>query len=166
MIALHTAIVLSTALCSLVAGLVLIFACVIMPGLGTLGDREFLQAFQAIDRIIQNRQPIFMLVWVGSVVALLAAGWLGYRHLAGVEWLMLLGATLVYFVGVQVPTATVNVPLNNQLQALDIQTLDAPALAEARAGFEARWNRWNVLRTVFALLTSILLMVLLLKLPS
>ena len=63
----------ATLLCSLVAGLLFAFAVVTMPGLATLGDGEFLRSFQAIDRIIQNNQPVFLLVWMGSAVVLLAS---------------------------------------------------------------------------------------------
>ena len=74
---------LGTFLCSLVAGFLFAFAIVTMPGIKNLNDREFIRAFQGIDGIIQNNQPIFMLVWVGSVVALLASAvlMLGWRGL-------------------------------------------------------------------------------------
>ncbi len=65
------ALILATFLCSLVAGFLLAFAIVAMPGIGSLNDREFIRAFQVMDRVIQNYQPIFMLVWVGSVVTLM-----------------------------------------------------------------------------------------------
>jgi uncharacterized membrane protein len=58
----HIALILATFLCSLVAGFVFAFAFVVMPGIGTLNDREFIRAFQVIDRVIQDRQPIFVLV--------------------------------------------------------------------------------------------------------
>ena len=64
------ALILATLLCSLTAGFVLAFAVVVMPGIRSLNDREFIRAFQVIDRVIQNRQPIFVLVWIGSIVAL------------------------------------------------------------------------------------------------
>ena len=72
----------ATLLCALVAGLVLAFAVVVMPGIGSLGDREFLRAFQAMDDMIQDRQPVFMVVWVGSIVAVLG-GTGGFFHAGG-----------------------------------------------------------------------------------
>ena len=44
----------STLLCTLVTGFVFTYAIVVMPGFGKLNDREFIQAFQAADGIIQN----------------------------------------------------------------------------------------------------------------
>ncbi|MEM1202238.1 MAG: DUF1772 domain-containing protein [Acidobacteriota bacterium] len=154
----------ATLLCSLVAGFVFAFACVAMPGIGTLGNREFLQSFQVMDRVIQNNQPLFILVWAGSAAALLLSAVLGFSHLAGLDRVLLLVAAVVYFAGVQLPTLAINVPLNNQLQTLELGEMGDDALAAARAGFEPRWNRWNRIRTVLGVVTSVLLIVLVLRL--
>lgn len=66
-------LIVATFLCTLVAGFVFAFGVVVMPGIRTLSDGEFLRVFQVMDRVIQNNQPVFMLVWVGSVVALLGS---------------------------------------------------------------------------------------------
>ena len=75
--------------------------------------------------------------------------------------LLLIGAVAVYLLGVQLPTFVVNVPLNNQLQATELDTLDAAGLQQARAAFEPRWVYWNAFRTVCGLLTTVLLLALL-----
>ena len=160
----HIALLLTTLLCSLTAGFLFAFACVAMPGLGELNDREFIRAFQVIDRVIQNQQPLFMLVWVGSVVTLLASGFLGFKQLEGMEQILLIASVLIYLFGVQLPTVAINVPANNQLQAVDTQSLDDSALAEARMKFEPRWNRSNVVRTLLAVLISSLLIFLVFRL--
>ena len=71
---------LATLLCSLVAGFLLAFAIVVMPGIRKLNDRDFLRAFQVMDGMIQDNQPVFMVVWVGSIVASLVAAVLGIGH--------------------------------------------------------------------------------------
>lgn len=154
------ALITATLLCSLVAGFVFAFACVVMPGIGSLGDREFLRSFQVMDRVIQNNQPLFVLVWAGSAVALLVSAVIGFGGLTGVDRTLLVAAVVIYLLGVQLPTLTINVPLNNQLQTLDLEEMADDALTEARAEFEPRWNRWNRIRTVLATLTSLLLIVL------
>ena len=63
---LRIVLVVSTLLCTLVAGIVLAFASVVMPGIRRLNDHDFLQAFKTMDRVIQDNQPVFMLVWAGS----------------------------------------------------------------------------------------------------
>jgi uncharacterized membrane protein len=158
------ALLLAALLCSLVAGFVLAFAIVAMPGMRSLNDRDFIRSFRVMDRVIQNNQPIFMLVWVGSVVALVISAVLGIWQLDGAERLLMILAALVYLFGVQLPTVTINVPLNNRLQTLDVDAANDTALCEARNDFEPRWNRWNSIRTAFAILTSALLIILLLKL--
>lgn len=160
----ETALVLSTLLCSLVAGFVFAFATVVMPGIGRLNDRDFLQAFKAMDRMIQDNQPIFMLVWVGSVVALAGSALLSLWWLDGTDRLLLMLASGIYLLGVQLPTATINIPLNNRLQKLNLETLPEPELSQTRDLFESRWVRWNSIRTVFAASTSALLIILSLRL--
>ncbi|MCA9984827.1 MAG: hypothetical protein KDE59_11055, partial [Anaerolineales bacterium] len=74
-------LILATVACALVAGLLFAFAIVTMPGIKRLNDGEFIRAFQVMDGVIQNNHPLFMLVWLGSVVALLLAAVLGFGQL-------------------------------------------------------------------------------------
>jgi uncharacterized membrane protein len=151
-------------LCSLVAGVLFAFAVVVMPGLRSLDDGGFIRSFQVIDRVIQNSQPLFVFVWVGSVLSVLAAAVLGFRALSGTDRLLVIVAALVYVLCVQLPTVVVNVPMNNALQELDSDTMNETTRKRAREDFEPRWNRWNVFRAASASLVSILLAVLLLRL--
>ena len=157
-------LILATLLCSLTAGFVLAFALVVMPGIRSLNDREFIRAFQVIDGVIQNGQPIFMLVWLGSVVALVTSIVLGIGQLDETGRLLIISAALIYLLGVQLPTFTINVPLNNKLQTLDVDTMNEATLKAARKDFEPRWILWNSIRTAFASLASSLLMILLFRL--
>jgi uncharacterized membrane protein len=154
-------LVVATLLCALVAGFLFAFGVVVMPGLRTLSASEYLRAFQVMDGVIQNNNPVFLLLWVGSVIALLAATGLGFGNLEGLERCLLLAAAGIYLLGVQLPTLTINVPLNNKLQALVVSELDAPAQAALRGEFESRWTRSNTVRTLLACLVAILLLVVL-----
>lgn len=164
MVVFETALVFSTLLCALVAGFVFAFASVVMPGIQGLHDRDFLRTFRAIDLVIQRNQPSFMLVWLGSVLTLLVTVVLGFWHLVGVDRLQLIVAAAIYLFGVQLPTATINVPLNNRLQKLDLDSLSDSDIGEARVLFEGRWIKWNRIRTILAVLSSVMLMVLALRL--
>ena len=154
-------LIIATFLCSLVAGFLFAFAIVVMPGIKSLNDKGYIRAFQVIDLVIQNNQPIFMLVWIGSVVALIFSVVLGFGQLDGIERMLIIIATLVYVLGVQLPTITINIPLNNKLQTLEVDALDVTAHKAAREDFEPRWNRWNLIRTVLSSLVSALLIILL-----
>ena len=156
--------VVATVLCSLVAGILFAFATVVMPGIKNLEDAAFIRAFQVIDRVIQGYQPLFMLVWIGSALSTIAAAAIGGWKLAGLDRVVLVLAALIFLLGVQVPTATINIPMNDALQTLDTRTMSETALKRAREAFESRWNQWNIIRTVFAIIVTVLLIVLLLRL--
>ena len=160
----QVALLLATTLCLLVAGFLFAFAVVVMPGIRSLDDGSFIRSFQAIDRVIQNNKPLFILVWVGSVPAILAAAALGLLTLDGVDRVFVVCAALVYVCCVQGPTVAVNIPLNNELQRLDVAAMNEAARRDARTKFEARWNTWNAIRTTCASVVGIALMLLLLRL--
>ncbi len=130
----------STLLCTLTAGIALTFATVVMPGIRRLDDLQFLRAFKHMDGIIQNNQPIFMFVWVGSALAILTSAIIGTIQLEGWNRNLLVIAALLYLFGVQAPTVSVNVPLNNALQELDLESLSPDEIQDTRTGFESRWN--------------------------
>ena len=163
MIIFNTALVLSTLLCSLVAGFLFAYAIVIMPGLKELDDKQFIKAFQVTDRVIQNNHPLFLLVWIGSAIAVIVCAMYGLGKLHGIDFLLLLLATVGYLMGVQASTIAVHLPLNNQLQEIDVENTSQEGLQAARAGFEPRWNRSNKIRTAIACCVSILLIVLVLR---
>lgn len=152
-------LVFSTLTTVLVAGLLFTFALLVMPGLGQLEDRSFLRGFQEIDRIIQHGHPLFVVVWLGSVISLLAATVMGFSQLDGLARGLLITATVLYMAGVQLPTIRGNVPLNNELQALELTSVSEPGLANARKSFEVSWNRLNLFRTIVCLLVATLLIV-------
>lgn len=141
----------------LVTGLLFTFALLVMPGLGQLEDRAYLRGFQEIDGIIQRGHPIFVVVWLGSVVSLVLVAVMGFGQLDGWARGLLVAAAVLYVLGVQLPTVRGNVPLNNQLQARELTDMSEPELAEARQLFEPSWNRLNVFRTVVSVLVAILL---------
>ena len=65
-------------------------------------------------------------MWIGSVLALLASTVLGIWLLDEAGSLLVVHATLIYILGVQLPTFTINVPLNNKLQTLDVGLAPLP----------------------------------------
>jgi uncharacterized membrane protein len=159
----HVVLMSAALLCSLVAGFLFAFAAVVMPGLRTLDDRDFIRAFKAIDRVIQNSQPLFVIVWVGSVLAVGTLAVLSLWELGGADRALATVAALGYLLAVQLPTVTINVPLNNQLQKLDPGTMSEADRKRARNEFEPRWNRWNGIRTACASLVTLLLLLLVLR---
>ena len=146
-------LVLAILLCALVSGLLFGFAVVVMPGIAKLSDRDFLLAFKHMDGIIQNNQPLFMLVWVGSILSVLASVILGTMDLSGQEAVLLWLGCGWYLLGVQLPTIAFNIPLNNTIQAIKIDKVNELELTNSRVNFEAKWNRWNRIRTANGIIT-------------
>ena len=148
-------------LCSLVAGLLFGFAIVVMPGIEKLTDKDYLLAFKHMDGIIQNNQPLFILVWAGSILSIIITLILGIMNLSGTQIYLLVFASILYLLGVQLPTFRFNIPLNNTLQNLDIESLEESEATSSRVDFEIPWNRWNKIRTVNAILAVSMLLLLL-----
>lgn len=159
----QAALILSTFLCSLVAGFLFAYAIVVMPGIKNLNDREFIRTFQVTDRIIQNNPPVFMLVWLGSVIAIIVSALYGIGRLQGVDLFLLVLAVLAYVLGVQVLTIAIHLPLNNKLQTLNVDGMNETDIRVARNDFEPRWNTANLIRAAIASCVSVLLIILLFR---
>ena len=161
---LHVTLLLSIIFCSLVAGLLLGFAIIVMPGIAKLDDKDYLLAFKHMDGIIQNNQPLFILVWAGSILSVVITFILGMMNLSGSQIYLLVVASILYLFGVQLPTFRFNIPLNNSLQKLDIEGLKENEATLFRTSFETSWNRWNIIRTVNAIIAFSMLLLLLIRL--
>ena len=145
----------STLLCSLVTGFILTYAIVVMPGLSKLDDKEFIKAFQVTDGIIQNNQPIFILIWVGSIVSVVSTIIISIFTLGILEGWKIIFVSLVYLIGVQAITIIIHLPLNRRIQKIDINSTNLQSLNEERKNFETKWNYFNNIRTVIAFLVTL-----------
>ena len=145
----------STLLCSLVTGFILTYAIVVMPGLSKLDDKEFIKAFQVTDGIIQNNQPIFILIWVGSIISVVSTIIMSIFTLGLLEAWKIIFVSLVYLIGVQAITIIIHLPLNRRIQNIDINSTNLQSLNEERKNFETKWNYFNNIRTVIAFLVTL-----------
>ena len=158
---LDISLIFSILTCSLVTGFIFTYAVVVMPGLSKLNDKEFIRAFQVTDGIIQNNQPLFMLTWVGSIIAILSSIIIAIVFVGISEtWLIIL-VGVVYLLGVQGITISIHIPLNNHLQQVNIDELNAQKLSEERIKFENKWNNFNIIRTIIAFSVSVILLLIL-----
>ena len=147
--------------CSLVGGFIFTYAIVVMPGLSKLNDKDFLRAFQVTDAVIQNKQPLFMFTWIGSIVAMLTTILVSLVSVGLPEtWLILL-IGVAYLLVVQGITIAIHTPLNNNIQKVKIEELNDETLANERLKFETRWNFFNYIRTSIAISVSVLMLILL-----
>lgn len=158
---LDISLIFSILFCSLVGGFIFTYAVVVMPGLSNLNDKDFLRTFQVTDAIIQNKQPLFLFIWIGSIVAILTTVLVSLLIVGLKEtWLIVL-IGVAYLLGVQGITIAIHIPLNNHIQKLKIQEQNDKTLADERLKFETKWNFFNTIRTGIAISVSGLLLILL-----
>ena len=146
---------------SLVSGFIFTYAIVVMPGLSNLNNKDFLRAFQVTDAVIQNKQPLFMFIWIGSIVSILTTILVSLVNIGlSKAWpIVLIG--IVYLLVVQGITITIHIPLNNHIQNIKIEKLNEKSIADERINFEKRWNFFNYIRTAAAISTSFSLLIIL-----
>ncbi|WP_257670862.1 anthrone oxygenase family protein [Parapedobacter tibetensis] len=148
-------------LTGLVAGLFYGYQCSVINGLGALKNREYIAAFQNIDRVIQN--PVFFASFLGCVVLLPLTTYTFYRTETASVMPYVLMATITYMIGVFGVTIFFNVPLNNTLGAFDIQSATDSQAQAVRLGFEKAWNKWHLIRTLAAIASFMMLIIPLMK---
>ena len=151
----------SILLCALAAGFILTYAIIVMPGLSKLDDKEFIKAFQVTDGIIQNNQPIFILIWVGSIISVLGTIITSILSLGNVEAWLIIFAGVIYLLGVQGITISIHLPLNKHIQKIDINSTNSQILSEVRRNFEKKWNYFNNIRTGIALFVILIFLLIL-----
>lgn len=138
----------------LVAGVFYAYSVSVDPGLAAQPDASYIATMQAINERIQN--PLFFATFFGAVLALLVALAAHYpRPRSGRFWLIAL-ASVLYIGGGFLLTAFVNVPMNNQLSAVNPEA-PARVLSEARDAYEDPWDFWNGVRTFFSTLSFLFL---------
>jgi uncharacterized membrane protein len=142
---------------ALIAGLFYAYSCSVNAGLGRLPDAGYMAAMQGINREILN--PLFFMSFMGTVILLPLATWLQYGHPVSLRFYLLLAATLVYVVGTFGVTMVGNVPLNNALDAFNLQGASAEEISRQRTLFEKPWNNLHSIRTIANAIALILVLI-------
>jgi uncharacterized membrane protein len=140
------ALVAATITMGLMAGLFFAFTMAVMPGLARASDRSFVEGMQRINESILNGW--FALAFGGALVftAIAAALHLRADGRPALPWIV---AALVLYAVQLVITIRINVPLNDALLAAG--AVDGITdLGAVRERFEARWLRWNHVRTLLS----------------
>ena len=133
----------------LVAGVFYAYAVSVNLGLAAQSDESYVATMQEINERIQN--PLFFASFLGAGLFLLAALAVHLPRLRTSRFRLVALACLLYIGGGFLLTVFVNVPMNDQLAAVDP---DAPArvLSLARDAYEGPWNFWNGVRAVLSTL--------------
>lgn len=145
-----------TLLIGLTAGLCFTWGNAVTPGIGQLDDFGYLQAFQKMNRRIEN--PLFFVVFIGSFFVGLTALFFN-KTVSPEHFKLLLIAIGVYFFGVIVITVFGNVPLNQVLDKTDLVHSSTEELRALRERFENPWNRFHIIRVLASMLSFALLII-------
>jgi uncharacterized membrane protein len=143
-------------LTGLSAGFFYAWSVSVIPGTQKVINTTYLETMQSINRAILN--PAFFLIFFGSIIFLSIGSIYQFNAEQDTFWLMF-AASILYFTGTLGITALGNVPLNNQLEALNLKEMSPQKLLEFRKFYEEKWNRLHLIRTICAV-TSFLLSVL------
>jgi len=131
----------------LVAGVFYAFAVSVNLGLAAQPDASYVATMQAINARIQN--PMFFASFFGAALFLLAALAAHIPRPRSGRFRLVALACVLYIVGGFLLTASVNVPMNEELARV-AASASPGELAGARAAYEGPWNFWNGVRTVFS----------------
>ena len=152
---------LATFFTGIMTGLFFTWSFSVTKGLARLSDDNYVKAFQSLNKAILN--PAFGAVFWGAPLSLIISTILYYQQpLPGIFWHLLISA-IVYLVGCIVITFAGNIPLNNSLEKFDLKASSSDDIKQKRAGFEGRWNRLNMIRTISSSIAFIVLIIACLK---
>ena len=148
------ALYLALLLTGLSAGLFFAWQVSVIPGTKLLRNSTYIETMQKINRAIIN--PLFMLVFLGPLLLQILSVIL-YWYTPVPFW-FIVGATVTYAAGTVIITGLGNVPLNDALDTLKLNELNEEELSGRRREYESPWNRLHLLRTLFAVLSFMLLL--------
>lgn len=134
-----------------IGGSLFAFSTFIMAALKQLSDAEGIRAMQQINKTVFT--PWFMAPYFGTAMLSLGAVVFALMNTDQAWWPQLLGAGLLYAVGLFLVTVVGNVPLNEKLARMDADQIET---ADFWRHYLVVWIRWNHVRSA-ASIGSVLL---------
>lgn len=135
-------------LTGLSAGFFYAWSVSVIPGTQKASAQTYMEVMQSINRAILN--PAFFSIFFGSIIVLSIASIYQF-HIHKLTFWFMLASSICYFLGTLGVTALGNVPLNNELEALNLPELTNTKLEEFRTYYETNWNKLHLIRTVCAI---------------
>lgn len=137
--------------CGLMAGIFFTFSNFAIRALNQAKSANAVSVMQAINVTIVN--PLFLLIFLGTPLAsgilIIAALASWQTHQSG----LVVAGGLAYLLGCLLVTVAFNIPLNNQLARVSVQSAEAET---AWRNYAVSWTRWNHIRTISAVLALVL----------
>jgi uncharacterized membrane protein len=138
----------------LVAGVFYAFSTFVMKALGRIPANEGIAAMQSINITVIN--PLFLSVFLGTGVLCIALVVMSFIRWQGPADIFVIAAAAFYIFGCLAVTMTLNVPLNDELAAVNAGD---PKSVEIWTRYLSDWTFWNSVRTAASLVSSALLVV-------
>lgn len=133
-------------LTGLSAGVMYCFNVAIVPALRQVQGKQHIAVMQAINMKIKN--PVFFLSFFGPTLLLPLAAFL---HRDDSEFPLLVTAAALHIIGVNGITIAGNIPLNDNLDKVDVSQLsevEAEQIRQAYQGEGTAWMRFHAVRTL------------------
>ncbi|HKX83316.1 MAG TPA: anthrone oxygenase family protein [Pyrinomonadaceae bacterium] len=138
----------------LIAGVFYGFSTFIMKALGRIPANEGIAAMQSINITVIN--PLFLGVFMGTGILCGVLIVMSLLNWNGPSSIIPIAGSVLYIVGCLAVTTTLNVPLNNELAAVNATD---PKSAEIWTRYLSDWTFWNSVRTAASLATTAVLAV-------
>ena len=139
-------LVIGGTLSGLLAGVMYTFNVAIVPALRSTKGTQHIAAMQALNLKIQN--PVFFLSFFGPTVILPITA---YLHRDTAQFPLLAAAAALHIIGANGVTMVGNIPLNNQLDKVDVNKIseaEADKIREDFQGVGSRWMNLHAIRTL------------------
>ena len=144
-------------LIGIMAGIFFTWSNAVKPGIGKLSDIEYLRALQAMNRVILNKA--FIGIFLGAVIAVTVVPIAHFKLFPdNIFWLFII-TLATYWIGVFGVTVLGNVPLNELLDEINLESITLEEIKALRTSIEVKWNNLNLIRSISSGITFLLLIV-------
>lgn len=144
-------------LAGLVAGVYYAFDVAIVPALRSISSKRHIAMMQAINTKIKN--PVFFLSFFGPTILLPLAA---YLHRGTEQFLLLVAAAVLNIIGSNGVTIAGNIPLNEELDKVDVETISEAEAERIREDFQGQgsaWMRYHRVRTLLSTAAAALILI-------
>ena len=123
------------------------WVCSTLWGLDSAHPNVAISAMQAMNAGVRN--PVFALGYFGAPLVLAAVALVAWKREERRAAILFGSGSLLYVLGVMVPTSMVSVPLNETLSAVEAPLTGSRA-QEVWLSYSAPWQFWNTVRALAA----------------
>ncbi|MGB6221383.1 MAG: anthrone oxygenase family protein [Haloferula sp.] len=134
---------------AMLSGLLFVFSNFAMKAFSNIPVESGVSSMQSINSAILN--PGFFGLFSGTATGSLGVLVIALRHWEHPASSWIVAGALLCLIGCFLVTASINVPLNHQLDKVDPSAANA---AEAWKDYLTRWQPWNHVRTIATLMAA------------